>query len=213
MWEKFQQPSVKVIPAVSYEQYTLRPVRGFRQPARCLMQYHTLPVKGVSDGLRAFELAAREVPGLTLTLFGQRCKNLQTPHHVAYNVPETDMAELYYSHDIFIWPSHREGLGTPCIEAMACQCAVATTDNGGSEEFAFHEETALVSPPKHPEALAANIVRLAKDLPLRRHLAETGCRWVREHITWDLACAGLERCFVDDLLWKGPNSSPFSEVV
>jgi len=207
MWEKFRQPSVKVIPATSYEQFELRPGRVFRTPARCLMQYHTLPVKGVADGIRAFEMAARAVPGLTLTLFGTRSTGLQTPHRVAGMVPEPKMADLYYDHDIFIWPSHREGLGTPCLEAMACQCAVVTTDNGGSEEFAFHERTALVSPPKDVEALATNIVRLAKDAALRRQLAETGCAWVRQHITWDLACAGLERCFTDDSLWKGPNSA------
>lgn len=212
MWEKFRRPSVKVIPATSYEQFELRPAREYRSPARCLMQYHTLPIKGVPDGIRAFEMAAQELPGLTLTLFGTRSAGLQTPHRVAGMVPESKMADLYYDHDIFIWPSHREGLGTPCIEAMACKCAVATTDNGGSEEFAFHEQTALVSPPKDTEALAANIVRLARDVELRRRLAETGCAWVRLNITWDKACEGLERCFVDDALWQGPNSPALPEA-
>ncbi len=211
LWEKFGRPSVKVVPAADYEQFARRPTREYRTPPRCLMQYHTLPVKGVSDGIRAFELAAREVPGMTLTFFGVHSAGLRTPHRVAGMVPMAAMADLYYDHDIFIWPSHREGLGTPCIEAMACQCAVATTDNGGSEEFAFHERTALVSPPQNPEALAANIVRLAKDVGLRRRLAETSCAWVRENITWDKACAGLERCFTDETLWKGPNSPAMPE--
>jgi len=206
MWERFQKPSVKVIPAASFEQYELRPTREFRQPPRCLMQYHTVSEKGVPDGIRAFELAAREVPGMTLAFYGLRTTGLQTPHRIAGVVPESGMCDLYYDHDIFIWSSLREGLGTPCIEAMACKCAVATTDNGGSEEFAFHEQTALVSPPKNPEALAANIVRLAKDMALRRRLAETGCDWVRKNITWDMACDGLEHCFTNDTLWKGPNS-------
>jgi glycosyltransferase involved in cell wall biosynthesis len=211
MWEKFQRPSVKVIPAADFEQFEWRPSREYHTPPRCLMQYHDHAVKGVEDGIKAFELAAREVSGMTLTFYGPRSVGLRTPHRVAGMVPMETMSDLYYDHDIFIWPSHREGLGTPCIEAMACKCAVATTDNGGSEEFAFHEQTALVSPPRDVKALAENIVRLAKDVPLRRRLAEVSCDWVRRHITWDRACDGLERCFVDDTLWKGPNSPALSE--
>lgn len=204
--EKFGTNSVKVIPAANYDQYDYRPDRSFRSPARCLMQYHTVSEKGVSDGIRAFEIAAQQVPGLKLTLFGTRTKGLQTPHTTRYNVPEAEMSDLYHAHDIFVWSSIREGLGTPCIEAMACQCAVATTDNGGSEEFAFHEETALVSPPGNPEALAQNVVRLAKDLALRKRLAKNSCAWVRRNITWDKACDGLEKVFsAPPSAWTGPN--------
>lgn len=211
MWEKFSQPSVKIIPPIDYEQYVLRPQREFRRPPRCLLLYHTLEVKGAADGIAAFERAAREVPGMTLTLYGTRSVGLQTPHRVAGTVPESKMAGLYHDHDIFIWPSHREGLGAPPMEAMACQCAVATTDNGGSEEFAFHEKTALISPPRDVAALAANILRLATDIELRKRLARTGCEWVRNHITWEQACGGMERCFTDDTLWKGPAASAFPE--
>lgn len=211
MWQKFQQPSVKVVNAVDYTRFPLEPAREFRNPPRCLIQYHTVGVKGTADGIRAFEIAARESPGMTLTLFGPRTKGIQSPHRVLPQVLPDRIHALFRDHDIFIWPSHEEGLGVPCIEAMASRCAVATTDNGGSEEFAFHEKTALVSPPKNPEALAANIVRLAKDLALRRRVAEAGCEWVRKNVTWDRACAGLERCFVDDTLWKGPNSPALSE--
>lgn len=210
MWEKFHAPSVKAITAVNYDQYQYRPDRVYNTPARCLMQYHTVPEKGIPDGIRAFEIAAQKVPGLSLTLFGTRTKDLVTPHATRCNVPESEMSDLYHDHDILIWPSLREGLGAPCIEAMACQCAVATTDNLGSEEFAFHEKTALVSPPGDVETLAAHIVRLATDIELRKRLGRDSCAWVREHITWDLACAGLEKCFVaPDSFWSGPNVSPY----
>ncbi|MFA6560292.1 MAG: glycosyltransferase family 4 protein [Verrucomicrobiia bacterium] len=211
MWEKFAQPSVKIVPPIDYEQYVLRPQREFRRPPRCLLLYHTLEVKGAADGIAAFERAAREVPGMTLTLYGTRSVGLQTPHRVAGMVPESAMADLYHDHDIFIWPSHREGLGAPPMEAMACQCAVATTDNGGSEEFAFHEKTALVSPPRDVKALAENIQRLATDVELRKRLAHNGCDWVHNHINWEYACGGFERCFMDDTLWKGPNSPALPE--
>jgi len=207
LWERFQQPSVKINPAIDYANLPLPTGREFRNPPRCLMQYHTPAVKGVSDGVRAFELAAREVPGMTLSLFGPQSKQLVTPHRTLGRILPAGLGAMYREHDILIWPSHSEGFGVPPVEAMACQCAVATTNNGGSEEFAFHEKTALVSPPREPEALAANIVRLAKNVELRRRLAQTGCDWVRQHITWKRTCAALERCLTDDTLWQGPNSA------
>ncbi|MCX7826403.1 MAG: glycosyltransferase family 4 protein, partial [Verrucomicrobiae bacterium] len=196
----------KVNPAIDYANLPLPTERKFRNPPRCLMQYHTPAVKGVGDGIRAFELAAREAPGMTLSLFGPRSKEFTTRHRTLGPILPARLGQLYREHDILIWPSHSEGFGVPPVEAMACQCAVATTDNGGSEEFAFHEKTALVSPPRDPEALAANIVRLAKDIGLRQRLARAGCDWVRRHITWDRTCSGIERCLTDDGLWKGPSS-------
>ena len=205
MWERFRQPSVKINPPIDFANFSMPETREFRDPPRCLMQHHVPLVKGVADGVRAFEIAQRQVPGMTLSLFGQHSRQFKTLHRTLGRVLPPRLRDLYLAHDILIWPSHIEGYGLPPIEAMACQCAVATTENGGSEEFAFHEKTALVSPPKDPEALAANIVRLAKDMELRRRLAQTSCDWVRQHITWERACRSFERCIVDDTLWKGPN--------
>ncbi len=211
LWEKFGQPSVKVNPAIDYTNLPVPVGREFRNPPRCLMQHHTPAVKGVADGVRAFELAAREVPGMTLSLFGPHSKEFRTPHRTLGRILPTKLHKMYRDHDIVIWPSHIEGYGLPPVEAMACQCAVATTNNGGSEEFAFHERTALVSPPRDVESLAANIIRLAKGMELRQRLARTGCEWVRKHITWERTCDVIERCFQDDTLWKGPNSPVLPE--
>jgi glycosyltransferase involved in cell wall biosynthesis len=213
MWERFGQPSVKINPPIDFANFPEPADRQFRDPPRCLMQHHVPLVKGVADGVRAFELAQRDAPGMTLALFGQHSKSFRTPHRTLGRVLPSRMRDLYLDHDIFIWPSHIEGYGLPPIEAMACQCAVATTDNGGSEEFATHEQTALVSPPKDPEALAVNVVRLAKDMELRQRLAQNGCDWAHSHLTWDRTCRSFERCLVDDSLWKGPNCDALMQGV
>lgn len=211
LWEKFAQPSVKVNPAIDYTNLPVPIGREFRNPPRCLMQHHTPPEKGVADGVRAFELAAREIPGMTLSLFGPHSKEFATPHRTLGQILPSKLGKLYGEHDILIWSSHFEGFGVPPVEAMACQCAVATTDNGGSKEFAYHEKTALVSPPRDVESLATNIIRLAKDMGLRQRLARAGCEWVRTHITWKHTCDAIERCFQDPTLWKGPNSPALPE--
>ncbi len=167
------------------------------------MQHHILPVKGIADGLRAFELARRTVPGLTLSLFGPHSSAFETPHRRLGQVAPADMGQVYLDHDIFIWPSLREGYGLPPVEAMACACAVVTTDNGGSEEFAVHERTALVSAPHDVEALAANIVRLAGDADIRQRLAESGRAWAHRALAWDPVLDAWERALADESLWRG----------
>jgi len=204
MWERFGQPSVKIGYALDFTRFPLPDTRTIHTPPRCLMQHHGLAVKGVADGLRAFELARRAVPDLTLALFGPHSRTVETPYRSLGFVLPTDLGRMYLDHDIFIWPSRREGYGLPPVEAMASQCAVATTDNGGSEEFAVHEETALVSPPHDAEALAANIIRLARDQDVRRRLAANGSAAVRRTMTWDPIIDVWERALMDETLGTGP---------
>lgn len=52
---------------------------------------------------------------------------------------------------------------------MACGVPVVTTDSGGIRDYAINEETALVVSPRKPEELAAAVIRLLKDTPLRKN--------------------------------------------
>lgn len=197
MAERFGRRAVTIGYALDFGKFPLPEHRVFRDPPRCLMQHHSLAIKGVSDGLRAFELARRAVPDLTLSLFGPQSSEADPEHRRLGFVLPADVAPVYLEHDVFIWPSRREGHGLPPVEAMACQCAVVTTDNGGSEEFAVPEETALVSPPDDVEALAANIVRVARDREMRRRLAENGSAMVRRAMTWGPVLDAWERAMAD----------------
>ena len=79
---------------------------------------------------------------------------------------------------------------------MMCGAAVAATDNGGHREFAFHEKTALLSPPKDPRSLATNIIRLIRDEELRIRLAKQGNANIQQ-FTWDRAADAFEKAIAD----------------
>lgn len=195
MRDRFGRASLKIGYGLDFARFPLPASRAFREPPRCLMQHHDLETKGLADGLRAFAIARRELPDLTLSLFGARSNDVATADRRLGFVLPADVGRVYLDHDVFIWPSRREGYGLPPVEAMACRCAVLTTDNGGSEEFAVSGETALVSPPCDVDALAANIVRVARDRELRRRLADNGCATIRRTMTWEPVLDAWEHAF------------------
>lgn len=99
------------------------------------------------------------------------------------------LASLYRSADILFVPSWLESFPLQPLEAMACGAAVVTTKTG-TEDFAIHNETALVVPPKAPDVLAREILRLVKDSKLRVRLASSG-QLMASSFTWERSISQL----------------------
>jgi glycosyltransferase involved in cell wall biosynthesis len=100
--------------------------------------------------------------------------------------------QIYNNSRLFLQPSHHEGFGYTAVEAMACGCALVTTDNGGSRDYAVDTETALVVPPGDPSGLADSAERLLRDATERTRLAAAGAELVRSRFDWDRTAELLE---------------------
>ncbi len=81
------------------------------------------------------------------------------------------MRQIYDESAIYIAASVNEGWGLTLGEAAMCGCAIVCTDIGGFREMFEPNETALMSPPHDPEALADNIIRLCLNNEQRIKLA------------------------------------------
>lgn len=86
----------------------------------------------------------------------------------------TDLPELLRAADIFVLPSHREGMPRAIIEAMMAGLPVVATDIRGSREEVVAGETGLLVPVGEPQALGAALERLIQDPALRRRLGNAG---------------------------------------
>jgi len=87
-----------------------------------------------------------------------------------------DVPDLMRAADIFVLPSHREGMPRSIIEAMLSGLPVVATDIRGSREEVVDGETGLLVPVADALALAAALSRLAGDPALRAHLGAAGHR-------------------------------------
>jgi glycosyltransferase involved in cell wall biosynthesis len=85
-----------------------------------------------------------------------------------------DVPDLLAAADLFVLPSHREGMPRSIIEAMMSGLPVVATDIRGAREEVVDGETGLLVPVDDADALAAALGRLTGDADLRRRMGRAG---------------------------------------
>ena len=83
-----------------------------------------------------------------------------------------DVAAILAASDIFVLPSHFEGLPMSVIEAMLCALPVVATDIRGPREQVVEGETGFLVPAGTVAPLAAALRRLVEDKALRKRFGE-----------------------------------------
>ena len=194
--EKFDSDAELILNPIDLDLFNLTR-SNYNKNKRICMLHHKFEWKGISDGIEAFKIAKQKYPNTQLVMFGCHKKNIDTDCEYYYRPIRNKLNEIYNSCDIFLSPSWAEGFGLPSAEAMACKCALVTTDNGGSQDYAIHKKTAMVSPPKSPQALAENLIRLLEDENFMKMIAQNGYEHIKQ-FTWDKAVDKMEKLFLQE---------------
>ena len=92
------------------------------------------------------------------------------------------LRELYESSTIFVFPSEAENFPIVLLEAMAAGLAIITTKGTGCAEVVG--DTALLVPPKDPQAISRALRRLILEPDLRRSLGAAARRRIEQNFTW-----------------------------
>ncbi len=164
-----------------------------------LMPYRPMVWKGFDDGLDAFERIRTRYPNTHFAVFGrpvtigEKRKLRRLPEWIEFHDSKSDaqLRELYNETHIFVLPSWIEGFPLPPMEAMACGCALVTTDAGGFADCLTNGKNAFLVPIQEPDALAQSVCRLIDDASERRRVAHNGYEFVKR-FTWEDAAAKLE---------------------
>ncbi len=86
----------------------------------------------------------------------------------------TDVETILQGADIFVLPSHREGMPRSIIEAMMTGLPVVATDIRGSREEVVDGETGLLVPVRDAAALAKALNQLVADADRRQGMGAAG---------------------------------------
>jgi len=106
-------------------------------------------------------------------------------------LPVEELAEVYASSDIFLFPSATETFGNVTIEAMASGLVPVVADEGGSRFIVAHGENGLVCAARDAEAYADAVLRLVADPALRTRL-QAGALASAGTFSWTSTLAQLD---------------------
>lgn len=165
------------------------------EPLRLLYLGRLEPIKGVHTLVEAM----RHLQGLPVTLdivgggepdyvaelagYVQQ-HGLSATVRFAGSVARAQVPEIMTQHHVLIFPSQwEEPFARSVLEAMAAGLAVVGTTTGGTGEILVEGQTGLTFAAGDSEELAGQIRRLVHDPALRRRLAVSACRLVRERFT------------------------------
>jgi hypothetical protein len=95
----------------------------------------------------------------------------QLNRHIKRPTPER-LNNWYNGLKVWFAPTELEGLHNPPIEAALAGCALVCTDHprSGMQDYAIHEQTALVYPARDIDTAARYVSRLLRDESLRQRL-------------------------------------------
>jgi glycosyltransferase involved in cell wall biosynthesis len=145
------------------------------RPARVAMNHNPHPLKNMDAGIEALERVDRDL-GVPAVLYGARppARRLTGRMQFEQALRQRDLSErVLAASSVYLQPSVQEGFGLSALEAMACGCALVTTDNGGSEDYAIDGETAVLCE-ADPDSMAEAVTALLRDDARRTRIATTG---------------------------------------
>lgn len=145
--------------------------------------------------LRAAGRARDHVPNMWVAIVGPGplhdalaalAGELGLADRVVFTGFRSDIPQIIQMFDLFALSSSEEGICSTLLDVMACGRPIVATDAGGVREAVLHEQTGLIVPIRDSEALAAGIVRMAREGDLARRWAAAGRRRVLENFTVEM---------------------------
>lgn len=204
-------PQVMIFPEVGIAKCEFEDLSSIRNrhPFRLASIGRFLHWKGFHLGLMAFARFQREFPNSEYYLIGDgpekrnlesMAQRLETSSKVRFweNFSRQQVLEKLAECDVLVHPSLHDSGGWVCVEAMAAGCPVICLDLGGpalqvTDETGF--KVAAITPEQVVNDLAEAMLRLARDLELRKRMGEAGRRRVFDYFDWDQKGKRIEEIY------------------
>ncbi len=175
------------------------------------------PYKGVQFLLRALPLVLEKVPNAKFIIAGATrfdrirvqdfvlSKKIRNSLIFTGYVSEAEVPLLYAICDMFCYPSLWEGFGLTPAEAQASGKPVVAFNHCAIPEVVKNNETGILVEPKDDKKMAEAIIKLLKDMNLRKFMGNQGRKRVERHFTWDLSAKKTFEVYQNVVEDKGIN--------
>jgi glycosyltransferase involved in cell wall biosynthesis len=138
--------------------------------------------KGAEDLLNSMKKISREIPTAKLLIVGEKFKDerkkIDETKFFKKNIISVgyreDIPQILSISDVFVLPSHREGMPRSIIEAMASGKPVVATNIRGCREEVVHNETGFIVSLKDSDALAKAVITILSDEELAKKMGIAG---------------------------------------
>ncbi len=171
------------------------PLKSKSHVVRVLFVGRLEPYKGLEDLLKAVcILQASNIRGFSVEIVGQGSLEGKLRHRIAEwgigshvrmagQVLPDQMADVYRDADLFVLPSHVEGMSNAILEAMASGLPIVATKIAGSEELITEGVDGHLVEPSSPEQLGQALARLMNSKKERMQLG-TAARESAKRRSW-----------------------------
>lgn len=155
--------------------------------------------KGQHHLIDAAAIVVRSIPDVRFVVLGEgelrtpleeQIKRKHLERHVFLAGFRPDALELLKGFDLFALSSLHEGLCTSLVDAMAASKAAVATAVGGVPEVLDDGVTGYLVAARDHDAMAARIIELLKNEPLRTRMGQAGLLRARERFTVERMVSG-----------------------
>ena len=168
-------------------------------------------VKGIDDLILAFAQVREKYDAhLVVVGDGTQRAHLESLAHesgvaewIRWTGFRVDVVELLPAIDLFIQPSHHEGMPNAVLEAMAAGLPVIATDVGGTSEVVDNRKTGLLIPPRNPYVLGETILTLLENPVFMDSMGRESRKRVRQKFSVVEMVGKTEQLYEQLLVEKG----------
>ena len=159
--------------------------------------------KGIYTAIDAFEIIEKKYPHLQFRIVGNgsifenvisyvESKNLQNVQFTGALFGK-ELIREYQSADIYIFPSHGEGMPNSVLEAMAFGLPVITRPVGGLVDFFENDKMGYMIESLDPKDYAEKIEYLINNIDKVNEIAQYNWDYAREHFLASKVAVELEK--------------------
>ncbi|MEM0117527.1 MAG: glycosyltransferase family 4 protein [Conexivisphaerales archaeon] len=110
-------------------------------------------------------------------------------------IPNQELPAVYSASEIFVLPSYYETFSKVCLEAMACEKPVISTNMGGLPEVVVNGVTGKLVPYGSVNALTQAVIELLQDEKRSRQMGREGRRRVLSFFTWSAVAERIQHVY------------------